>query len=216
MPDRRRPAGTGSPPAHPDASMDRSRRPCWSEDVRRRRHRSGGCPATPWRRAVHGHASYDPGADRAHGNTGPWRSRRASRWPEWREAQSVLRRGSVVIDEPAARELLAHAVDVEPEFAVLQPFADLRLPGFAAGAGFRHLGYGPARHDTDTVLVGDDEIAGMYERAAADHRHIDAPQGLLDRALREDCPGPDGKLHGRELAHIANAGIDDERTHAAL
>ena len=41
-------------------------------------------------------------------------------------------------------------------------------------------------HDADAVVVGDDRVAGIHERAGADDRHVHAAERLLDRALRGD------------------------------
>ena len=50
-----------------------------------------------------------------------------------------------------------------------------------------------AGDDADAVVVGDDDIARIDQRAGAHDRHVDAAQGLLDRALRRDVARPDGK-----------------------
>ena len=47
-----------------------------------------------------------------------------------------------------------------------------------------------ARHADHAVVVGDDHVARVHQRAGADHRDVDRAERGLDRAL-----GADGRLH---------------------
>ena len=67
----------------------------------------------------------------------------------------------------------------------------------------------------DAVVVGDDHVAGLIDRAGADDRHVHRAEGLLDRALRGDRPRPDREAHLGQVAHVAHAGVDDQAAHAA-
>ena len=71
-----------------------------------------------------------------------------------------------------------------------------------------------ARHDAHAVVIGDDEIARMYERPGTHDRHIHAAERLLHRPLRRDVSRPDRKAHRGQIAHVAHAGFDDQALHA--
>src|SRR6185312_11207539 len=131
-----------------------------------------------------------------------------------RNTLSVLL-GPAAIDEAAGSQLLAHIVDVETELAALQALPHLRFAGVALFARPEHRARLEPRHHADSVIIGDDDISGVNHRSAAGNGHVDRAQSLLDGALGMDGAGPDGKLHHREIADIAHAGLDDQPSNAA-
>src|SRR4051812_36231850 len=119
------------------------------------------------------------------------------------------------IRQSLLRQLLPHAVDVEAEFAGLQPRAGLLLLALTRLALAQHFFRGRTGHYNDAIIVGDDEIAGMNELAGADDRNVDGAKRLLDRTLGGNRLGPDREAHFRQCRHVAAAGLDHQAEHAA-
>src|SRR5262245_32767801 len=122
---------------------------------------------------------------------------------------------SIDVAEPGGGELDAHVVHVEAEL----PGGELlALFGFVRVALSRGLERSPrhgARHADDAVVLGDDHVTRVDERAAANHRHVHRAERLLDRALRVDRAAPHRKAHVAEGPYVPAATVDDEPAHAA-
>jgi hypothetical protein len=106
-------------------------------------------------------------------------------------------------------EPFAHAVDVDAEFAGLEPAAGLGLLGLAGTAGLEDGHHFDTRHDANPVVVGHDHVTRMDRRTGADDRHVHRTEALLHRALGEYRFRPDGKAHPGQVAHVAHSGLDD-------
>ena len=72
-----------------------------------------------------------------------------------------------------------------------------------------------ARHDAHSVVVRDDEIARMHERAGTHNRDVHAAERLLHGSLRGNVSRPDREAHRGQVPHIAYAGLDDQTLHTA-
>ena len=116
---------------------------------------------------------------------------------------------------PRCGELVAHGVDVQSQFAFLQPFTHGSFLGFAGLTRLERRSGFAARDDAHPVVVGDHHVTRIYQAASADNGYIHRAQGLLYRSLGVYGLGPDGEAHGSQLAHVADAGIDDQAAHAA-
>ena len=117
---------------------------------------------------------------------------------------------AVAIDEPEARELLPHPIDVETQLARLQALAHPGLLGFPGSARVRNLGGFQPRNDAYAVVVGYNDIARMNQGAGADDRYVHTAQSLLHRALGGYDLRPHRKAHRREVADIPHPGIDHQ------
>src|SRR5690606_1152517 len=140
--------------------------------------------------------------------------RRASRCRESRSASSDVLQ-PVDVAKSLRREWLAHTIDVETQFAGCKSsafigFARLARPGLLQYPHSR----GP-RNDDDAIVVGDDQIARVHDRPAADDRDVDIRQRFLDRSLRADRFGPHRETRFGEACDITNAGFDHKPADAA-
>src|SRR6185312_14827420 len=122
---------------------------------------------------------------------------------------------SIDVSEPRPGERLAHLVNVEAEDAARERDAPFVLAGFARGCRLQRLRGERSGHDDDAVVVGDDDIARIDDRAGTDDRNVHRPERRLRRPARRDCLAPDGKRHLREPTDVAHAGVDDETARAA-
>src|SRR5579863_4221562 len=122
---------------------------------------------------------------------------------------------SVDVFEAGFGERLTHLVHVEPEHAGGELGALVALVGFARRGGFGRLHRPFGRDDHDPVVVGDDRIARVHQRAGADDRNVDRAQRRLDRALGAHAFAPHRKAHLGQRLHVADAGVDDEAPGAA-
>src|SRR5690606_10337065 len=140
----------------------------------------------------------------------------AARCGEGRAERSVLEiLEPIDVDEPRLRQRLAHAIDVEAELAGAEPLPllfFLRDPALTRREDLLGL---TAGHDDDAVVIRDDHVARIDERAGTDDRNVHRADGRLDGALRVDRAAPNGEIDLLELAHVSAAGIDHEASNAA-
>src|SRR6266511_70092 len=111
------------------------------------------------------------------------------------------------------RELLSHPLYVETELPGAVALARSEFLLFSCAGLFEHLRRLCARHDHDTVVVGDDDVAGLDPLAGAHDADVHVAERLLDGAERRHALRPDGELHTPELGDVAAAGVDDEAAH---
>src|SRR5215207_8763323 len=94
----------------------------------------------------------------------------------------ITRRGTagslnIVMREPLPLQTRTHRIDVEAELARCVALTLRLLVGGAPTRPFERLGGGRAGDDAHTVVVGDNRVAGVDQRAGAHER-------LLNRAER--------------------------------
>src|SRR5688572_24248056 len=107
-------------------------------------------------------------------------------------------------------ELAPHVVDVEAELTIRKSAAFLLLRGLTRAPRLEHFRGADALDDADTVIVGDDDVAGLDCRSRADDRHVDRSKRRLDRPLRENCLRPNWKTHERKVANVTHARVNDQ------
>ena len=101
---------------------------------------------------------------------------------------------------PADAKLFAHAIDVEPQFALSEPLAHRTFLGKARIALLGDRFGVDARHEYNAVVVGHDDVAGVHADAGDDNRHIDRAERRLDGALCAHAATPDREVQFLESA----------------
>ena len=100
-----------------------------------------------------------------------------------------------------------------PSFAFPQALPILLFFGRASLAGLGdRSGLLPLNH-ANPVHIGDNHIARQDQRARAGHRNVDRSGGRLYCPLRMDGFRPYRKIHRRQLANVADPGVDDQSQH---
>ena len=87
------------------------------------------------------------------------------------------------------------------------------LASRAAAASASSAPRPPARDHA--VVVGDDRVARIDQRARADDGNVDRAERRLHRALGADALAPDREAHLGQRLHVAHARVDDQRPRAA-
>jgi hypothetical protein len=96
-------------------------------------------------------------------------------------------------------EFGAQAVDVEAEFARAEALARLVFFVVALCGERDDLRGFSSRDDDHAIGVGDDDVAGMNDRAGADDRNVHRSGSGFYCPLRGNGSGPDRKFHRSEL-----------------
>src|SRR4029077_9518797 len=143
-----------------------------------------------------------------------WTFHHASGCWEWRACPS-LRQRLRAVDQSALGQLVAHVVDIDAQFPLLQPRAHRGFLGFAGLTGLEHGCRLEARNHAHTVVVGDHHVTGIHEATSANHRNIHRSQGLFYGALGVHGPGPDREAHAAQVTDVPDTGIDDETADTA-
>src|SRR5262249_4295299 len=120
----------------------------------------------------------------------------------------------VDISDAELGKLRAQAIKVQSQLARLEAFAGLLFFRKPLGRKSSHFGSRIATYDSNTIRIGNNDIARPDSCSGTNNRNIDRTGCGFYCSLSGDRFRPDGKQHLRKISHVTNTGIDHQSGNA--